>query len=113
MGMEGLDLSGRTAVVTGGAGGIGRAICADLAALGARAGVADVDVRAAGGVAKELPDAVARHVDLADPDSIDGFVTGTGPVDVLVHNAGVSVVEPFVTSDPAHWDLMWKINLRA
>lgn len=113
MSMPGLDLSGRTAVVTGGAGGIGSAICADLAALGARVVIADLDTPAAEALAKELPDAVARTVDLAYPDSIEGFVDTVGPVDVLVHNAGVSIIEPFVASDPAHWDLMWKINLRA
>lgn len=113
MSMAGLDLAGRTAVVTGGAGGIGRAICADLAALGARVVVADVDLPAAEAVAKELPDAGAMRVDLTEPDSIEAFVTGVGPVDALVHNAGVSIVEAFVSSDPANWDLMWKINLRA
>ncbi|MQY02906.1 3-oxoacyl-[acyl-carrier-protein] reductase FabG [Actinomadura sp. RB68] len=106
--MDGTSLAGRTAVVTGGAGGIGRAICADLAALGARVVVADLDLDAA----KEAGDAAYR-VDLTDPGDIDRFVAEVGPVDVLVHNAGVSIVEPFTESDPAHWDLMWKVNLRA
>jgi 2-hydroxycyclohexanecarboxyl-CoA dehydrogenase len=119
--MDGTSLAGRIAVVTGGARGIGRAICADLAALGARVVVADLDLDAAeatagelnGGTAEGSARLVARRVDLADPDDIDRFAAGTGPVDVLVHNAGVSIVEPFVESDPAHWDLMWRINLRA
>ncbi|MEU9022170.1 SDR family NAD(P)-dependent oxidoreductase [Actinomadura sp. NPDC048394] len=110
--MDGMTLDGRTAVVTGGAGGIGRAICADLAALGARVVVADLDLPAAEGVAGETGGTAAR-VDLADPASIDAFTAGVGPVDVLVHNAGISIVEPFAGSDPAHWDLMWRVNLRA
>ncbi|MFC4906368.1 SDR family NAD(P)-dependent oxidoreductase [Actinomadura gamaensis] len=110
--MDGLDLTGRVAVVTGGAGGIGRAICADLASLGAHVVVADLDADAASRTAKEVGGAALR-VDLADPESIDAFVGTVGPVDILVHNAGVSIVEPFVQSDPAHWDLMWKVNLRA
>ncbi|MFB4299997.1 SDR family NAD(P)-dependent oxidoreductase [Actinomadura sp. NTSP31] len=110
--MDGMALGGRTAVVTGGAGGIGRAICADLAALGARVVVADLDLPAAEDVAGEIG-GTAAHVDLADPASIDAFAAGAGPVDVLVHNAGVSIVEPFAASDPAHWDLMWRVNLRA
>ncbi|GAA1544691.1 3-oxoacyl-ACP reductase FabG [Actinomadura kijaniata] len=110
--MDGMSLTGRTAVVTGGAGGIGRAICADLASLGARVVVADLDLPAAEKVAGELGGA-ARRVDLTDPADIDRFAAGAGPVDVLVHNAGVSIVEPFTDSDPAHWDLMWKVNLRA
>ncbi len=111
--MDGMNLAGRTAVVTGGAGGIGRAICRDLAALGARVVIADLDLAAASGLAKELPGALAMRVDLLDPAGIDGFVAEVGPVDVLVHNAGVSIVEPFTQSDPANWDLMWRINLRA
>jgi 2-hydroxycyclohexanecarboxyl-CoA dehydrogenase len=109
--MNGMSLTGRTAVVTGGAGGIGRRICADLAGLGARIVVADIE--AADEAARELPDAIGARVDLADPASIEEFTAGVGVVDILVHNAGVSIVEPFVDSDPAHWDLMWKINLRA
>jgi 2-hydroxycyclohexanecarboxyl-CoA dehydrogenase len=75
--------------------------------------VADVDSAAAEALAKELPGAVALVVDLTDPASIDGFAERAGAVDILVHNAGVSIVEPFVDSDPAHWDLMWRLNLRA
>ncbi|MBC6461238.1 SDR family NAD(P)-dependent oxidoreductase [Actinomadura sp. HBU206391] len=111
--MDGLTLDGRTALVTGAAGGIGRAICVDLAALGAHVVVADVDESGARETAGSLPDASALHVDLGDPGDIAAAVTRLRPVDVLVHNAGVSIVDPFTESDPADWDLMWKINLRA
>ncbi|MEU8266896.1 SDR family NAD(P)-dependent oxidoreductase [Sphaerisporangium sp. NPDC049002] len=112
--MEGMCLDGRTAVVTGGAGAIGSAICADLASLGARVVVADLDEAAAREVARGLPAlAVAMRVDLSDPEDIGEFCEGVGPVDIVVHNAGVSIVEPFVISDPAGWELMWAVNLRA
>jgi 2-hydroxycyclohexanecarboxyl-CoA dehydrogenase len=141
--MRGLRLDGRSAVVTGGAGAIGAAICRDLASLGARVIVADIDEPAAAelaaALAEEFPGpapvepggasgpepstepgpgrrgahAVHLAVDLADPASITEFCARTGPVDILVHNAGVSIVEPFVVSDPAGWDLMWQVNLRA
>ncbi|MFI0354095.1 SDR family NAD(P)-dependent oxidoreductase [Actinomadura sp. 9N407] len=114
--MDGTSLAGRIAVVTGGAGGIGGAICADLASLGARVVVADLDPDAAQRTAERLgggAGAIAERVDLGDPGDIDRFASAVGPVDILVHNAGVSIVEPFVESDPAHWDLMWRINLRA
>ncbi|MFI6326070.1 SDR family NAD(P)-dependent oxidoreductase [Nonomuraea sp. NPDC050556] len=93
--MDGMSLDGRTAVVTGGAGAIGSAIGTDLLSLGARVVVAD------------LPE-----FDLTSPESISAFCDRVGPVDILVHCAGVSIVEPFTTSDPAHWDLMWQVNLR-
>ncbi|TYC11713.1 SDR family NAD(P)-dependent oxidoreductase [Actinomadura syzygii] len=110
--LTGTRLDGRTAVVTGGAGGMGRAICADLAALGARVIVADRDEAGAREVADALG-GVAAPVDLADTGAVDAFAAGIGPVDVLVHNAGVAIIEPFAASDPAHWDLMWRVNLRA
>ncbi|MEV0384237.1 SDR family NAD(P)-dependent oxidoreductase [Nonomuraea sp. NPDC050643] len=110
--MDGLRLDGRVAVVTGGAGAIGAAIATDLAALGARVLVADVDLPGAEKVATALAGARALAVDLASPDSVRDFASAAGAVDILVHNAGVSVVEPFVESDPAGWDLMWQVNLR-
>jgi 2-hydroxycyclohexanecarboxyl-CoA dehydrogenase len=110
--MDGLRLDGRAAVVTGGAGAIGTAIATDLTALGAHVTIADVDLPNAEKTASGLTGARALAVDLTSPASIEDFCARTGPVDVLVHNAGVSVVEPFTTSDPANWDLMWQVNLR-
>ncbi|WP_327093250.1 SDR family oxidoreductase [Nonomuraea sp. NBC_01738] len=130
--MDGMRLDGRTAVVTGGAGAIGAAICADLVALGAHVLIADVRMEGAAKVAAELAHAFpwvvdsggtawsegpgraeARAVDLAEPASIEEFCAAAGPVDILVSNAGISIVEPFTESDTAHWDLMWQVNLRA
>ncbi|MFF0869485.1 SDR family NAD(P)-dependent oxidoreductase [Nonomuraea sp. NPDC003560] len=110
--MDGLRLDGRVAVVTGGAGAIGTAVATDLAALGARVTVADVDLPGARRTAAALPGARALAVDLAAPASVEAFCAEAGLVDVLVHNAGVSVVQPFTASDPADWDLMWQVNLR-
>lgn len=129
--IDGLRLDGRTAVVTGGAGAIGAAVCRDLAALGTGVVVADVDESGAAAIADELNSesiglgpgarvprgprapATALRVDLADPASIEDFCGRAGPVDILVNNAGVSIVEPFVTGDPEGWELMWRVNLRA
>ncbi|MEV0233651.1 SDR family oxidoreductase [Nonomuraea sp. NPDC050786] len=108
--MDGLRLDGRVAVVTGGAGAIGAAIATDLSALGAQVVVADV--RDAEPVAAGLPGGRAVVVDLASPASVEEFAGAVGRVDILVHNAGVSIVEPFTESDPAGWDLMWQVNLR-
>ncbi|MER6944665.1 SDR family NAD(P)-dependent oxidoreductase [Nonomuraea sp. NPDC000554] len=60
----------------------------------------------------EVGVAVAMGVDLTSPGSIAEFCAAVGRADICVHNAGVSVVEPFVDSDPASWDLMWQVNLR-
>ncbi|WP_344882898.1 SDR family NAD(P)-dependent oxidoreductase, partial [Nonomuraea antimicrobica] len=63
-------------------------------------------------VAAELPGARALPVDLASPRAVAEFGDAVGEVDVVVHNAGVSIVEPFTESDPAGWELMWQVNLR-
>jgi 2-hydroxycyclohexanecarboxyl-CoA dehydrogenase len=107
-----MELDGRTALVTGGAGGIGAAICRDLAALGTRVVVADLDQLAAHRLASDL-DGVAVGVDLDQPGQVAALIRTIGAVDILVNNAGVSTVERFVESDPARWDRLWRINLRA
>lgn len=115
--MQGVTLEGRTAVVTGAAGGLGQQICRDLAAIGARVIAADLDADGANAIAADLPGAVALAVDLSDPASIDAFVAhakeAAGTVDVLVNNAGIDVVQPFVQNDPAIWDRLIAVNLRA
>jgi 2-hydroxycyclohexanecarboxyl-CoA dehydrogenase len=115
--MDGLSLDGRLAVVTGGAGAMGAAICRDLASLGARVVVADVDLDGARSVADALPNAEPGDVDLADDQSIADFAAATverhGPVEVLVNNAGITQVERFLESDPATWDRQWQVNLKA
>jgi 2-hydroxycyclohexanecarboxyl-CoA dehydrogenase len=115
--MDGLTLEGRTALVTGGAGGLGREICRDLAGLGARVIVADLDEQGAQEVAAGLDDALVLGVDLERPEAVDAFVQRVreeaGTVDVLVNNAGWDKIEPFVRSEPATWDRLIAINLRA
>jgi 3-hydroxybutyrate dehydrogenase len=90
-------LAGRTALVTGGASGIGRAVARRLAALGARVTIADIDEGRAGSVAAEI-DGDVRGLDLADPAALDGVYL---EVDVLVNNAGIQHVAPIDEFDPA------------
>ena len=115
--MDGLTLEGRTALVTGGAGGIGSAICRQLAALGARVVIVDLNIAGARAIAGDLNQGVAFSVDLAEPASVDALVDEVkrkvGRVDVLVNNAGWDKVEPFTQSVPATWDRLLNINLRA
>jgi 3-hydroxybutyrate dehydrogenase len=85
-----LDLSGRRALVTGGAGGIGRACARRLAAAGAEVVVADLDGEAAERTAAEFG-GVPLLADLADTGALDGLASG---VDILVNNAGIQHVAP-------------------
>jgi 2-hydroxycyclohexanecarboxyl-CoA dehydrogenase len=111
--LTGFSLDGRIALVTGGAGGIGSAICRDLSAMDARVLVADIDVSGAEAVASTLPNASALELDLLDPDAIAAVSAREPVIDILVNNAGASDVGPFVESDPHTWDLLYRINLLA
>ena len=113
------DLSGKTAVVTGAASGIGRATAATLARAGAHVVIADVDADGGARTAREVQDAggVARHVpiDLADGASIDRFAEQAlacyGRVDIVANVAGWGRSEPFVQNTPEFWDRVLAINL--
>lgn len=110
-------LTGKTALVTGGASGIGAAIVTELADLGADLVIADIDGDAARTVAAQISAATVIEVDLDDAASVQACAKTVldehGGADIVVNNAGLSVVEPFLASDAAGWDQMWRINLRA
>ena len=102
-----LDLSGRTALVTGAASGIGRACAERLATAGADVLVVDLN----GDGARAVADAVggrAIQVDLSGP--IDGLPAG---VDVLVNNAGLQVVSPLPDFPPDRFALIQKVMVDA
>jgi 2-hydroxycyclohexanecarboxyl-CoA dehydrogenase len=110
-----MRLEGRTALVTGGASGIGAATARRLAADGARVAVGDLDLDGARAVAGEL-DGIATELDVADTGSVARAVEATtaalGPVDVLVNNAGTDRFGFFLNTDEALWDLVLGVNLR-
>jgi NAD(P)-dependent dehydrogenase (short-subunit alcohol dehydrogenase family) len=112
-----LDLSGRIAVVTGGARGIGRACCARLVEAGATVVVADIDQAGAGAAAAALgPRAVAAAVDVRDSASVgalaDAVVADHGRVDVWVNAAGVYPTAPLLELSDDDWALVLDTNLR-
>jgi 2-hydroxycyclohexanecarboxyl-CoA dehydrogenase len=106
---------GRTAIVTGGASGIGAAAARRLAAEGARVAVADLDESGARAVAGEI-DGIALYVDVAAAASVRACVAlaieELGRVDVLVNNAGTDRFAFFVDTDEDLWDHVLGVNLR-
>ena len=104
----------RVALVTGGAGGIGEAICHALAAAGRRVAVADLDGAGAARVASEVG-GVGLAIDVADPASVGRAVEETrarlGPVAVFVSCAGWDEMRPFAETDEAFQARVLEINL--
>lgn len=110
-------LSGRVAVVTGGASGIGRATCARLVEAGARVLVADLDPHAAASAVAGLgPAATACFVDVTDAGSVrelaDRAVSDLGRLDVWVNSAGIFPVTPLLELSEGDWDRVLDVNLR-
>ena len=109
-----MRLADRTALVTGGASGIGAATCRRLAAEGARVAVTDVNLDGARGVADEV-DGAAFELDVRSTDSVRAAVEGAerelGPVDVLVNNAGYDEWSWFTDTDEALWQRVLAVNL--
>src|SRR5918992_2263332 len=115
------ELSGRTAVVTGASSGIGRAIAERLGGAGASVVLAGRTEAAM----KEAADRIAAGggkasvvtCDVRDPAAVQGLVDaaveGTGRLDIMVNNAGLSHPEPIVEADVEGWRAMLETNVLA
>ncbi len=117
------DLAGRRALVTGSGAGVGRAIATHLARAGAEVWINDValeraeaavdSIRAEGGTANPVV------ADVTDGESVAAMAETTGPVDIVVNNAGTGVrawaagtrLVSFAESTPDDWDPLIRVNL--
>ncbi len=106
------DLDGKTALVTGGGKGIGRAVSEALAAMGARVVVNyRSDSAAAEATASSLPDAVAHRADVSDPAQVEAMFKAVGRVDVLVNNAGAVRDKLLIQMSPPDWEELIRTDL--
>jgi len=109
-----IDLSGSVVAITGGARGIGLAIAQALAAQGARVGIGDIDAELAAAAAAPIG-AHAARLDVRQRESFAAFLDSTrralGPVDVLINNAGIMPMGPFLDETPAISAAQIGINL--
>ncbi|MAE64738.1 MAG: 3-hydroxybutyrate dehydrogenase [Phycisphaeraceae bacterium] len=114
-----MEHEGRTAIVTGGAGGLGEAIGMALAAEGAAIAVTDVDRDAAGATAARITEkggrALAIEADVSTKQSVVAMVEQTvdvlGGVDILVNNAGIQHVAPLVDYPLERWERLIGVML--
>ena len=90
-------LRGKTAIVTGGAAGIGRAIVERFEAEGSKVVVFDING--------------PNPVDVTDYDAVGRAVAAAGPVDILVNNAGWDLFRPFLETDREFWQKILSLNL--
>ncbi len=116
-----IDLTGKTAIVTGGARGIGRAIVSALAAAGCDAVIGDFRYEEALATAQRISEISARRIaafktDVTSLDDVhrlrDEALRLFGKIDVLVNSAGWDQLLPFVKTTPEMWDRVIAINFR-
>ena len=96
---------GQVAAITGGARGIGKATARALVREGMRVAIGDLDLAAAQEAAEQIGGGtIALELNVTDPDSFAAFVDGVeeqlGPIDVLINNAGIMQLGPFLAEDP-------------
>ncbi len=111
-------LTGRVGIVTGGASGIGLAICKRFVAEGAKVIIADINQSESAKVAQALgfENAIAVPTDVSDPVSVEEAtrkaIERFGRIDILVNNAGICPLRPLEEISVQEWDKVLAVNLK-
>ena len=114
-----IDLKGRSAVVTGSARGIGKAIATKLASFGANVVISDINADAAKATAAEIgatgPKAISFAADVSKGDQADALIESCvkefGKIDILVNNAGITKDTLLLRMKQEQWDAVIAVNL--
>ncbi len=104
------DLTGKVALITGGASGIGAATARRLSSAGTSVIVADLNEAAAKALAAELPGAKAVAMDVTSSASIAAAIQGLERLDILVNNAGIGLVGGIAQTEEADFARLMAVN---
>lgn len=115
-----MKLEGKAAAITGAGSGMGKAIALAYAREGAKVVVADINLDAAQAVAAEIGaggrEAAAVQIDVRDQAQaqaiVDAAVQSFGGLNILVNNAGVGRIIPFLETTNEDWDFMFDVNCK-
>ncbi|HEX4021682.1 MAG TPA: SDR family oxidoreductase [Acidobacteriaceae bacterium] len=106
-------LNEKTALITGGASGIGAATCKALAEAGAHVIVADINLDAASRLASTLSHAKAVQMDVTSSVSIQTAISQIKNLDILVNNAGIGLVGDIAKTSEEDFDRVMNVNARS
>ncbi|MBK5294622.1 MAG: SDR family oxidoreductase [Acidobacteriia bacterium] len=104
-------LDHKTALITGGASGIGEAASRIFTEAGARVIIADIDEKRAEALAAQLPGSRVLAGDISSEDAVRTMFTGLDQLDILINNAGIGLVGGILETDLAGWDRVFKVNV--
>jgi 3-oxoacyl-[acyl-carrier protein] reductase len=115
-----MNLRDKTAIVTGGAQGIGRTICERFAKEGAKVAILDIDLEQATALAQKIKDeggsALALKIDVSNfsevEDGIKKITAEFSTINILVNNAGITRDNLFIRMSEEEWDKVIQINLK-
>ena len=110
---EAFRLDGKQALVTGGAGGIGKETCRELIAAGAFVFIADLDFERAQALAKVLGNAQAVRMNVTEAASIASGLEEVPQLDILVNNAGIGHVGDLAHTEPEDFSRIMEVNVNS
>lgn len=114
------NLNNQVVLVTGGAQGLGKAICSTLSGAGARVIIGDIQADKGLALAESLQadgrDALFKQLDVSDEENVEAVVQSIesqhGRLDILINNAGIDFTKPISQLSVAEWDAAIRVNLR-
>jgi 2-keto-3-deoxy-L-fuconate dehydrogenase len=104
-------LDGRKALVTGGASGIGEAVCRVLSAAGAAVTIVDMDRGRAEALARQIPQSSVLILDISDEPAVNAALRSLSGLDILVNNAGIGMVGSIEETEAGDFARLYRVNV--